>query len=129
MTVFDSSALLAYVLREPGGAEVHDHLLGGGSCSAANWAEVAQKSIVRGIDWSRARLLILAFGLVVEPVTMADAEAAARLWRMGSGLSLADRLCLALGERLGTDILTCDQAWSGRPGVVVARSPGPEARR
>jgi PIN domain nuclease of toxin-antitoxin system len=29
----------------------------------------------------------------------------------GAGLSLADRLCLALGDRLDADVLTADQAW------------------
>jgi PIN domain nuclease of toxin-antitoxin system len=94
---------------------------GDGSCSAANWAEVAQKSIAKGLNWTEIRLLLFSLGLAVEPVTVADAEAAARLWNAGSGLSLADRLCLALGARLDTEIVTCDQQWSGRPGVILAR--------
>jgi ribonuclease VapC len=121
MTVFDSSALLAFLFREPGGAKVHDSLIGGGSCSAANWAEVAQKSIAGERDWPRVRLLLLSFGLVVEPVSLADAELAAQLWSTGSNLSLADRLCLALGSRLDAEILTCDKRWSGLPGVVLVR--------
>ena len=121
MTVFDSSALLAYLFLEPGAGEVRDRLVEGGTCSAANWSEVAQKSMANGLDWSQTRLLFLSFGVIVEPVTAADAELSARLWAKGSGLSLADRLCLALGARLGADILTCDKQWSGKPGVVLAR--------
>ena len=36
---------------------------------------------------------------------------AARRWRRREGLSLADRLCLALAERLDTPVLTADAAW------------------
>ena len=40
-----------------------------------------------------------------------DGEWAARRWRRGEGLSLGDRLCLALAERLDTDVLTADTSW------------------
>jgi ribonuclease VapC len=121
MTVFDSSALIAFLKAEPGSVEVQNHLARGGACSAANWSEVAQKISAAGGDWRAARLGLMSFGLVVEPVTVADAEAAAILWARSSSLSLADRLCLALGARLGTDILTSDRQWEGRPGVVLIR--------
>ena len=121
MTVFDSSALLAYLFEEPGADTIRQRLLGHGSCSAANWAEVAQKSIDKGLNWAETRLLLFSFGLTVEPVTVADAELAARLWQADSSLSLADRICLALGARLDADILTCDKQWSDLPGVVLVR--------
>lgn len=119
--IFDSSALIAYLRQEPGAHVVRDHLENGGQCSAANWAEVAQKVEEFGMTWVPLRSLLLSFKLVVEPVTMRDAESAARLWVRGTGLSLADRLCLALGERVGAEVLTCDKQWDGRPGVVLAR--------
>jgi ribonuclease VapC len=59
----------------------------------------------------RHRSLLASYGLRVEVVTVADAEWAARSWIRGQGLSLADRLCLALGARLDADIWTADQAW------------------
>jgi len=121
MNVFDSSALLAYLLREPGADEVRERLVLGGACSAANWAEVAQKVESFAHNWAKTRLLLLGFGLVVEPVTMADAESAADLWPVSDSLSLADRLCLALGARLGATIVTSDRAWAGREGVLVIR--------
>jgi PIN domain nuclease of toxin-antitoxin system len=121
MNVFDSSALLAFLQGESGAAHVREYLQGGGICSAANWSEVAQKTVSSRRNWQKARLLLVAFGLAVEPVTMADAEAAAALWRTGDPLSLADRLCLALGSRLSADIITCDKQWAGRPRVVLAR--------
>ncbi|MEK9665273.1 MAG: PIN domain-containing protein [Candidatus Nanopelagicales bacterium] len=64
-----------------------------------------------------ARALLLSYGLALEPVTSEDAEMAARRRRRGSGLSLADRLCLALGERTGDDISTADSAWEDQDGV------------
>jgi ribonuclease VapC len=64
-----------------------------------------------GGDWELARALLQSYEVTVEPVSAQDAEQAARLWRKGAALSLADRLCLALGERLDADVLTADRAW------------------
>jgi PIN domain nuclease of toxin-antitoxin system len=55
--------------------------------------------------------------MVVEPVTRIDAEWAAARWRAGEGLSLGDRLCLALGERLDAEVWTADRRW-GEAGRV-----------
>jgi ribonuclease VapC len=121
MTVYDSSALLTFLQSEPGAHTVREHLTKGGYCSAAIWSEVAQKTISAGRNWPKTRMLLLAFGLSVESVTMADAEFAARLWSTDSSLSLADRVCLALGARLDTTVLTCDRQWADRPGVVQIR--------
>ncbi len=122
MSVLDSSALLAFLLAEPGGDRVQAALEDReGTCSAVVWSEVAQKVRFRGIGWRPVRSLLINFGITVEPVTIEDAEAAAELWRAGDGLSLADRLCLALGARLGATVLTADRAWAGREGVTVIR--------
>ena len=70
-----------------------------------------------------ARLLV-SFGLAVVDVVESDAVRAAAMWRIGSPLSLADRLCLALGLRLGAPVATGDTAWaglSGGPEVVLIR--------
>lgn len=119
--MFDSSALLAFLNDEPGGSEVRRLLDEGGVCSAANWSEVAQKVASRGDSWSIARAVLLRRLNAVESVTIEDAEVAAGLWRRGEGLSLADRLCLALGRRLGAQIVTADRAWEGREGVTLVR--------
>ena len=66
----------------------------------------------------KARALLESYGVRVEPVTSDDAEWAARRWRRGEGLSLADRLCLALGGRLGATVFSADKSW-GRSGRVV----------
>ena len=95
MNVFDASALLTFLQGEQGATEVEQALQGGGACGAA--------------DLSRS--LLVSYGVQVEAVTLADAEWAARRWVPGEGLSLADRLCMALGDRLNADIWTADQAW------------------
>lgn len=112
MNVFDSSALLCYLQGEDGSPLVEAALEeGGGACGAANWSEVAQKVRSHGRDWPLARSLLLSYGLLIEPVTVEDAERAAGGWRSGSGLSIADRLCLALGERLDAAVFTADGEW------------------
>ena len=111
MNVFDASALLTFLQGERGAAEVEQALKNGGACGAANWSEVAQKIRAHGRNWDLSRALLASYGLQVEPVTAGDAEWAASRWTRGEGLSLADRLCLALGERLGADVLTADHAW------------------
>ena len=111
MNVFDSSALLCFLQAEPGSQIVAEELESGGRCSAANWSEVAQKVLAAGGEWELVTGLLLSYPLDVEPVLRSDAEAAARRWVRGSGLSLADRLCLATAERLNAIVWTADTAW------------------
>ena len=121
MTVLDASAVLAFVQGEPGSDIVERHLDDGAVCGAANWSEVAQKVRAAGRDWDLVRSLLLSYDLAIEPVDANDAEAAASLWRRGSGLSLADRLCLALGARLDVDVLTADTSWGSEGRVRQIR--------
>ena len=116
MNVFDASALLTFLQGEQGAVHVEEALRDGGVCGAANWSEVAQKIRAPGRNWDMSRSLLISVGVHVEAVTAADAEWAARRWAPGEGLPLADRLCMALGDRLDADIWTADQAWgtSGR---------------
>lgn len=121
MNVFDASALLAYLQGETGSEVVKTQLETGGVCGAANWSEVAQKVRAAGADWSLARSLLLSFDLRIEPVTEADAEKAAELWHRGAGLSLGDRLCLALAARHGATAWSADAQWRELPGVSLIR--------
>jgi len=121
VNLFDASALLCFLHGEPGAEVVERELVVGGVCSAANWSEVAQKLVAHDQDWELSRGLLMSYELRVEPVTAADAERAARLWRSGDGLSLADRLCLATGERLGASIWTADTAWGSSDAVHQIR--------
>lgn len=119
--VLDASALLAYLQGEEGAAVVEQQLDAGAVCGAANWAEVAQKILGAGRDWDLARGLLLSYGCAVEAVTADDAEWAARRWRTGEGLSLADRLCLALAHRTGLEAWTADAAWGTEGGIRQIR--------
>jgi len=111
MVAVDASALLAYLRNEPGSQKVKQALDDGATCSAANWSEVIQKTLQRGDDWNAAQQVLGAFDLVIEPVTREDAELAASMWAGRPSLSLGDRLCLALAQRLGVIALTADSAW------------------
>lgn len=111
MNVFDASALLAFLQGEHGAAQVEQALETGGACGAANWSEVAQTIRAHGRNWDLARSLLMSYSMKVESVTLDDAEWAANRWLQGEQLSLADRLCMALGERLDADLWTADQAW------------------
>lgn len=115
--VVDASAVLAYLQGEAGADLVEACLVAGARCGAANWSEVAQKVRAAGRDWDLARALLASYDLRVEPVLVEDAEWAAYRWRRGEPLSLADRLCLALSDRLGAEVWTADAAW-GSQGLI-----------
>jgi len=118
--VLDASAILAFVQAEPGG-EVVEASLDDASCGAAGWSEAAQKVLAAGRDWSLVKALLESYEVRVEPVTADDGERAAERWQAGSGLSLADRLCLALGDRLDVEVLTADRAWGSDSRITQIR--------
>lgn len=114
--VLDASALLAYLLQEPG-AEVVDGLLSDARMTSVNWAEVVQKSLSAGVEVQGMREELQALGMQVEPFSAVDGEQAGQLWPLTRqrGLSLGDRACLSLGLRLGLTVVTCDRAWAELP--------------
>ena len=119
--VLDSSAILAFLQGEDGADVVEASLRETSRCGAANWSEVAQKVLGAGGDWHLVRALLVSYGLRVEPVLVEDAEWAAHRWVRGEGLSLADRLCLALATRFDEDVLTADGAWGSAGRVRQVR--------
>ena len=120
-SVLDASAILAFLLGEDGADAVESAFADDPRCGAANWSEVAQRVLSAGRDWDPARALLESYAVRVEPVIGDDAEWAARRWRRGEGLSLADRLCLALGDRLDAEVLTADKSWGGSGRIVQIR--------
>ena len=121
MNVFDASALLAFLLGESGASTVERELAADGHCGAANWSEVAQKVLAHGRDWDLVKALLLSYELEIADVTATDAEWAAHRWRRGEGLSVADRLCLALGERLDAAVWTADTGWESNERIKQIR--------
>lgn len=107
------------VLHAEDGASVVIEAIGeGAAVSVVNWAEVLSKLAEAGKDPEVAAAeLRRAEGsrraLSIEPLTAADCVAVARLRPVTrrQGLSLADRACLALAERLGVPALTADRKW------------------
>ena len=98
--------------------------------AAKDVAEVAQKIRAHGRNRDLAKVLFASYGMRIEPVTAADAEWATRRWTTGEGLSLADRLCMAPGDRLYARVWTADQAWGPTGGYVrFADLPGLAGRR
>ena len=96
-------------------------MIAASAISAANYSEVLQKTLRAGRDAERLGRLLLSLGLIVEPVTVEDAESAARLWLATPQLSLGDRLCLALAQRLGVAAWTADRGWAAVGGVTLIR--------
>lgn len=109
--ILDASALLAWLQAEPG-AEVVEAELAEAAMSSLNWSEVLQKSLAHGVDIAGLQADLEALGLAILPFTASDAEAAAKLWTAGSGLSLADRACLALGIQHSVPVWTTDRLWT-----------------
>lgn len=119
--VLDASALLAFLQGEEGSDVVEGRLAAGARCGTASWSEVAQKVLAAERDWDLARALLLSYDLALEPVATDDAELAARRWRRGEGLSLPDRLCLALADRVDADVWTADASWGASERVHQIR--------
>jgi PIN domain nuclease of toxin-antitoxin system len=121
LIVLDASALLAVLLREPGDDVIEPHL-NGALMSSANLAEVLSKLAERGEDPDLYADEIRLLGVSVEPLTEAQARDVARLRPLSRslGLSLGDRVCLALARERGATVLTTDRRWlDGDFGVEV----------
>ena len=111
--VLDASALLALLNRESG-ANVVRPLVERSVISSVNWAEVLQRAIALGMEVQDVRERLEPLGLGVLPFTAEDAEMTALLWpsTRRASLSLGDRACLSLAQRLGLPALTTDRGWS-----------------
>lgn len=113
--VLDASALLALLQVEPGSERVAQ-ALPDAAMSVANLAEVAAKQVDIGLDGAVLVNRTDALGIQAYEVTRDDVEAQARLRQLDrggrNGLSLGDRLCLALALRLDLPVITADRAWT-----------------
>jgi ribonuclease VapC len=121
--VLDASAILALLLGEPG-AERVEAALEGGAAPTTILAEVVGYFARHRLDVGELKAGLGELEVRFVPL---DDELA---WRTGelepptraAGLSLTDRSCLALAERLGTPALTGDRQWTrvaGELGIEV----------
>ena len=110
--VLDSSAVLAFLLREPG-CQIVGGILDEAAISAVNVAEVVAKLRERGVE-RRIREAIRGLSLAIIDF---NEELAYRAGEMRgatrhAGLSLGDRACLATAQSLGVRAVTADRKWS-----------------
>jgi len=110
--VLDASALLALLNAEPG-AEVVADALPGAAISALNLSEVVAKLSEGGRPERAIRHALQPLGLDIVPFDEAQAYDAGllRVATKGTGLSLGDRGCLSLAQRLSLPALTADRTW------------------
>jgi PIN domain nuclease of toxin-antitoxin system len=108
----NASAVLALLQDEPGASRVERHL-GQAVMSTVNWAEVAGVLDARGLPPTPVRLALKALGIEVEVFDVEAADESAALWTAtrDTGLSLADRACLAVARRLELPAVTAERAW------------------
>jgi ribonuclease VapC len=111
--ILDASAVLALIHDEPG-AELVANAMAESMIGTPNLAEVISKLVDAQINPADVRQLLVAAGVIIEPLTTDDAELAGALRSVKGGrqLSLGDRCCLALTIRSAPAIvMTADRAW------------------
>jgi PIN domain nuclease of toxin-antitoxin system len=102
--------MLAFLFGEPGADKAID-AFDGGAMSVVNVAEVLVRLARDGVDPVASLSRVERCGLVLEAPTLDDAVEAARL-SPNNGLSLGDRLCVALARRLQASVVTADRIWA-----------------
>lgn len=112
MSVIDASALLAFILKEPGG-DVAATSFPGGVMSAANTSEVLAALTRKGASMEEALAGVRETGVETVAVSEDHAITAAALSPLTrhAGLSLGDRLCLALSLEVGAPVVTAERSW------------------
>ena len=111
--VVDASAVIALLVGEP--FTRFDPLrLPNASISAVNLSEVLARLQEIGMPESDVAGVVARLNLRVVAFDEPQARAAARLRSVTRhiGLSLGDRACLALGDRLGCPVVTADRVWA-----------------
>lgn len=100
------------MLGEPGGQTIARRL-SGALMVGANLSEVLAKVAERGMDPRDYQAALSALGIAFAPVTTAQAVDAAVLRPLTAhlGLSLGDRLCLALARERRLPVLTTERRW------------------
>jgi len=111
LIVLDASALVSLLNKEPGWEVLAGHAVNqDATISAVNYSEVLQRPrlgvAAEDIDAQLDRLAI-----TISAFSRLDARLAASFYRHRSGLSLADRVCLALARSISSPVCTADHLW------------------
>lgn len=111
--VLDASALLALIFSEPG-TDIVAAAVSRAFMSVVNYCEVASRLYDGGMLEQQVVATLSLAGLNVVPFEKEHALAAAALRPLTRhlGLSLGDRACLALAQRLGLPAMTGDRVWA-----------------
>lgn len=111
--VLDASAVLAFDRAERG-AKIVEPVLAGSVLSTITLAEVLFRYAREGVDRPLLPFDLERLGVQIEPFTTQDAVLQAGVHALDSKrrLSLGDRCCLAVAQRLGLQALTADQYWA-----------------
>jgi ribonuclease VapC len=110
--VADASAVIALLIGEP--FTLFDpQRLANASISAVNLSEVLARLLEIGMPEGEVQTTVAKLDLRVVAFDETHALDAARLRAATrhAGLSLGDRACLALGNRLGCPVVTGDRVW------------------
>lgn len=110
--VLDTSAILAFLWREPGADQVAE-VVTGASVSTVSLAELVAKLVDRGAQPTDIDQVLSLLPLKIEDFSQEDAIMSGLLRdrTRALGLSLGDRACLALGRRVQQIVYTADKVW------------------
>lgn len=125
--VLDASAVLAMILKEPGGERVEAALdatgpgIGGEiAISSVNWCEALTKLQRSPASLTPEELAGILSGVELVPFERSNAELTAQLSLAAPFISLGDRACLALASLRGATAWTTDKIWAqAKVGVPI----------
>jgi PIN domain nuclease of toxin-antitoxin system len=114
--VLDASALLAMLQNEPG-AEFVQKKLQNSVISSVNFSETVSRLVRHGMPENEIQDLLNLLGLEIIPFFEEQAYQCGFMSSStkSTGLSFADRACLALAQQLDRIALTADRAWMSLP--------------
>ncbi|MBV8867903.1 MAG: PIN domain-containing protein [Acetobacteraceae bacterium] len=114
MSILDSSAIIALLRKERGHELVAEAIVAGAGVCAANMAEAATAMVRYGVPSNEVETILMDLPVSVFDVNRELALQAGLLYSATKsfGLSLGDRLCLALALREGREALTSDRMWT-----------------
>jgi ribonuclease VapC len=123
--VLDASAVLAYLFEEPGADTVAALMVRDPLICTVNLSEVMAVLVRDGMAVPEAVTIITELPIDMIDLTLDLALSAGALIALTNraGLSLGDRVCLALAKREGLTAVTADTAWT-----TIAEAVGVEVR-